>query len=129
MKVKTLVIGVCMSLGFSSFGQHVPTDPPTENTEKSSVQMFAPNAFTPDGDYYNDTWKIYIEGIDVYDFHLSVFDRGGQLIWESFNAIGEWDGYYGGSPAPDGVYGWVMEAGDATTDEKHQFTGFITVLR
>ncbi len=125
-----LIAGVFMLVGVCSFSQHGPADSTAvEEVEEVSIQLFAPNAFTPDGDYYNDTWKIFIEGNDIYDFHLTIFDRSGQIIWESYNTAGEWDGNYGGHEAPTGVYGWVIETKDANTDKIHQFKGHITLLR
>jgi gliding motility-associated-like protein len=130
MKLKTLIAGVFMLAGACSFSQHGPADSTaTEDVEKHSIQLFAPNAFTPDGDYYNDTWKVFIEGNDSYDFHLTIFDRSGQIVWESYNSAGEWDGNYGGHVAPNGVYGWVIQTKDSETDKIHQFKGHITLLR
>jgi gliding motility-associated-like protein len=130
MKVKTLIAGFLMLANIYTFGQHTGSDSTaTEELEENNVQLFAPNAFTPDGDYYNDTWKIYIEGNDIYDFHLTIFDRSGQIVWESYNTAGEWDGYYGGQPAANGVYGWIIETKDAETDKAYQFKGHITLLR
>ena len=37
------------------------------------VLIYAPNAFTPDGDELNQTWQVYMEGVDIYDFNLLIF--------------------------------------------------------
>ena len=132
MKLKALFVGACMCMGALSFGQHMPPTDSTGtdwDTENNDVQLFAPNAFTPDGDYYNDTWKVFIDGIDIYDFHLTIFNRSGEIVWESFNTAGEWDGYYGGHRVSDGIYVWMIETRSEATDERHKFTGFISVLR
>jgi gliding motility-associated-like protein len=130
MKIKTQIASAFMLVGLTSLSQHNDSDSTgTEEAEKNNIQLFAPNAFTPDGDYYNDTWQIYIEGNDSYDFHLTVFDRAGQIVWESYNSAGEWDGNYGGNEAASGVYGWIIETKDAETDKVHQFKGHITLLR
>lgn len=132
MKFKVLVVIVLAWTCSISFGQHIP---PTENEDEvevkieSNVQLFAPNAFTPDGDLFNDTWKIYIDGIDSYDFHCTVFNRAGQIVWESYDPSGEWDGTYGGIAAIDGVYAYHILTKDAVSDKKLKFSGFITVLR
>lgn len=96
---------------------------------ENEVQLFAPNAFTPDGDSFNDRWRVHISGIDIFDFHLRIFNRWGELIFESFDPDGEWDGTYGGNKVKDGVYIWLISAGDLNTDIKHEFKGFINVLR
>jgi len=112
------------------FGQHLPGDSTSTETEETvQVQLFAPNAFTPDGNSFNDTWKVYIEGIDIYDFHLTIFDRNGGIVWESYNTAGEWDGNYGHQVAPDGIYPYRIETGDAVTDKRYVFTGYIMLIR
>jgi gliding motility-associated-like protein len=70
------------------------------------VIIYAPNAFTPDGDNLNNEWRVYIDGIDVTEYHLYMFNRWGEIVWESFNPEGQWDGSYNGSLVPDGTYVW-----------------------
>lgn len=93
------------------------------------VLLFAPNAFTPDGDEHNQSWGIYIEGIDIYDFELLIFNRWGELVWESHDASAKWDGTHGGKVVQQGTYTWVIRAKDVINDGKYEFNGFINVLR
>ncbi|MEZ4922106.1 MAG: gliding motility-associated C-terminal domain-containing protein [Crocinitomicaceae bacterium] len=96
----------------------------------SDVILFAPNIFTPDGDEFNEKWRVYIDGIDIYQFHLTMFNRWGEPVWESFNQIAEWNGTYGsGDIVPDGTYVWVIECREASTDKKYEFRGHVTVLK
>lgn len=96
----------------------------------SDVLLFAPNTFTPDGDKFNEKWKVVMDGIDVYNFELLVFNRWGEVVWESHNADAEWDGNYAnGEPAPEGVYIWTITATDGFSDKKYQFNGHVTILR
>lgn len=129
--IKELFLSAGLLVGTLSFAQHLPGDSTAiENgSNDNEVQLFAPNAFTPDGNYFNDTWKIYIEGIDIYDFHLTIFDRAGAIVWESYNTAGEWDGNYGDQIAASGVYPYRIETKDAVTDKRYVFTGFITLIR
>lgn len=96
---------------------------------KNDVLIFAPNSFTPDGDKFNNTWKAIISGIDPYQFHLQIFNRWGELVFESFDKNGEWDGSYGGFIVPTGTYIWKIEAKDAYTDQKFTFQGIVNVIR
>ncbi|MBK7130376.1 MAG: gliding motility-associated C-terminal domain-containing protein [Crocinitomicaceae bacterium] len=96
---------------------------------QSDILIFAPNAFTPDGDEFNETWRIYIDGIDIYDFHLTVFNRWGEIVWESYNPEGQWDGTYGSTKAKTGTYVWVIEAKDKFSDKKVEWRGHVTVLK
>lgn len=91
--------------------------------------IYVPNVFTVDGDSYNNTWKAYLYGIDFYDFHLVVYNRWGEILWESYNAEVAWNGTYNGEFVQDGTYVWVIEYGERFTDEKKKFTGHVTILR
>ncbi len=128
--IKNVILGLVLIMTTTSFGQHLPGDTTiTETEETVEVQLFAPNAFTPDGNSFNDTWKVSIEGIDIYDFHATIFNRNGEIIWESYNTTGEWDGNFGDHVAPDGIYPYIIETRDALTDKRYLFTGFITLIR
>lgn len=96
----------------------------------NDVIIFAPNIFTPDGDAFNEGWKVYIEGIDIYDFHLTLFNRWGEIVWESYNKDATWYGTYGSRGiVQDGTYVWVIEAKDSYNDKKYEFRGHVTVLK
>lgn len=93
------------------------------------IRIYAPNAFTPDGKIDNNTWKVYTYGIDVYRFHLTIFNRYGEVIWESYDSSIGWDGTYGGfNVAPNDIYVWRLITKSTSTDKKYEFTGFITLL-
>ena len=95
----------------------------------SDVLIYAPNTFTPDGDQKNNTWRVYVDGIDVNDYHLILFNRWGEVIWESYNPEGIWDGTYGSTPVKDGTYVWKVVMKDFNTDKKYEFRGTVNVLR
>lgn len=56
------------------------------------VLVYAPNSFTPDGDEFNQNWRVFMEGIDTYDFELLLYNRWGEIIWESHDINVGWDG-------------------------------------
>jgi gliding motility-associated-like protein len=93
------------------------------------VLIYAPNTFTPDGDEHNQDWGIYIEGIDPYDFTLLIFNRWGEVIWESHDPKGRWDGTYNGTVLKEGIYIWKIETKDLLNDGKYEFKGFINIIR
>jgi gliding motility-associated-like protein len=95
----------------------------------SDILFFAPNAFTPDGDEYNQTWNFSIIGVDEFNFELLIFNRWGELIWETHDIHSEWDGTYNGRIIPDGTYTWVASVKDIYTDQKKEFSGFIEVVK
>ena len=100
-------------------------------TVDPDILIYAPNVFTPDGDEYNEDWRIYIDGIDIYDFHLWIFNRWGEVVWESYNPTGVWSGRYGanGDYVDDGVYIWRIECNQVGVDRKLEFHGHVTVLK
>jgi gliding motility-associated-like protein len=96
-----------------------------------------PNAFTPgnsgptDGVYDpqsfdNDHFFPVYEG--VQDYHLQVFDRWGELVFETFDVHVGWDGYYRGRPAKQDVYAWKAYARFSSGNET-TLTGDVTLLR
>ncbi|MEO9532641.1 MAG: gliding motility-associated C-terminal domain-containing protein [Crocinitomicaceae bacterium] len=95
----------------------------------SDVIIYAPNIFTPDGDEFNETWRVHIDGIDIYDFHLTMFNRWGEPVWESYNQVAEWKGNYGPNGVQDGTFVWVIECKEIATDKKYEFRGHVTVLK
>ena len=98
-------------------------------TVLSDILIYVPNVFTPDGDEFNETWRVYMDGIDIYDYHMTVFNRWGEVVWESYNLLGEWDGTYGSTQAKSGTYVWVIEAKDLFSDKKLEWRGHVTVLK
>jgi len=93
------------------------------------VVFYAPNTFTPDDDEHNQTWYIYVEGIDQQSFDLKVYDRWGEIIWESHDTHAEWDGTYNGKLVTSGVYNWTAWYKEKDNDGKKVLNGYINVLR
>mgnify|MGYP002629608394 CR=1 FL=1 len=93
------------------------------------ILFWAPNAFTPDGDEHNQGWKPIIQGIDVYDFDLFIFNRWGELIWENHDPEVGWDGTYNGKLVQSGVYTWRARVKDLYNDDKVEFNGSINLLK
>jgi len=67
-----------------------------------------PNAFSPNQDGINDTWKI--DKLVTYpESETSVFNRYGQLVFRSQGYNTEWDGTFSGSPLPVGTYYYMID--------------------
>jgi len=88
--------------------------------------IYAPNAFTPDGDSYNNEWKPI--GWNWKEIYYTIFNRWGEIIFESFNGNVGWDGTYGGKMCQDGVYIYKLEWIDIS-DRKNIIYGHITLIR
>lgn len=66
------------------------------------MALYVPNSFTPNGDGINDYFGVSGEGIK--NFTMNIYNRWGQLVFESTNVNDSWDGVYDGSLAPNGNY-------------------------
>jgi gliding motility-associated-like protein len=65
--------------------------------------VYAPNAFTPDGDQINDTWSPKYNDIERV-FSFKIYNRWGDLIFDSLGLDAKWDGKEGGIDSPIGNY-------------------------
>ncbi len=87
--------------------------------------IFIPNAFTPDGNGRNDQWNI--TGINNNPSALvSVYNRWGQLVYESRGYARPWDGTLGGKPQPAGAYYYVIRP---DVNKPATYTGYVMLLR
>ena len=68
-------------------------------------QIYAPTAFTPDGDGMNDEFKL-ISPTDLFSFKLIIFNRWGQQVFESNDLYHGWDGTYKGAEPQVGTFVW-----------------------
>lgn len=92
--------------------------------------VYAPNVFTPNSDPFNQTWRVYVEGFDLNEFHLMVFNRWGEILWETYDPNESWDGtYVDGVLVQTGTYVWRIKTRDQITDEVLEYHGFVTVLK
>ena len=71
--------------------------------------LFVPKAWTPNGDGHND--KLYPLTVNIVSLkYFRIFNRWGQLMFET-NVLGfGWDGMYNGQPQVSDVYTWTVEA-------------------
>ncbi len=67
------------------------------------------NAFSPNGDGVNDTWRVYEQYVCLKNIKATVFNRYGNKVFESVDYKNAWDGRYKGNPLPDGTYYAVLE--------------------
>lgn len=95
----------------------------------SEIILYAPNAFTPDGNEFNQTWNVIMEGIDFTSFHLKIFNRWGEVVWESRDINVGWDGTYNGEILSDGTYIWSIDALDQYSDKKYHFNGHVSIIK
>jgi gliding motility-associated-like protein len=93
-----------------------------------SCTIFVPNAFSPNGDGKNDVFKVLNADL-VKEFSLEVFNRYGEKIFVSNNALLGWDGTIKGSNANAGTYVWALRYRDTTYNVQRILNGTIILLR
>ena len=102
---------------------------PIANTPECSLGIHIPNAFTPNGtgNEGNNVYQI-IAGINVARIDFKIFDRWGNLIFQSNDKNFKWDGSYKSKPCNSGIYAYVAVV--TFTDAKAEtLSGNITLIR
>lgn len=97
---------------------------------KRNCYLNIPNSFSPNGDGRNDYFiprEILSSGVQEFD--MKIFNRWGELIFESNTTDGRgWDGSYGGKEQPVGVYIYMINA-QWENGFRNSFTGNMTLVR
>lgn len=99
---------------------------------KDPVIYYVPNSFTPDGNTLNQVFKpIITSGIDPYDYEMKIFNRWGEVMFESHNPAVGWEGTYGegGKVVQDGVYSWKISYRKTYSAEKVVIAGNLNLLK
>ena len=82
--------------------------------------------FTPNGDAVNDTWELPC--LASMPHQLKVFNRWGQLMFQSNQYDNTWDGTYQGNPLPDGGYFYTIEVIDED-GKTYPLQGALNIVR
>lgn len=87
--------------------------------------VYVPNGFTPNGDGVNDSFNIV--PVFVKDYHVKIYNRWGQFVWESHNKKFLWDGVYKNHDPFDNVFIWQIDY-TGWDGSKHYKHGNVTVF-
>jgi gliding motility-associated-like protein len=91
-------------------------------------RVYVPNSFTPDGDGINDVFKAEGSTIQSKNFSMVIYNRLGEVIFESFDINEGWDGNYkNGNKATPQVY--VFMVSYYSGDRFYEKNGTVTLLR
>ena len=93
---------------------------------------YIPNSFTPDADQFNQTFlPIFTSGIDPYNYQLLIYNRWGEVIFESLNPEFGWDGTFGqqGNPCPVGTYTYMITVKLPSVDKRQTIKGHVNLIR
>ena len=69
--------------------------------------IYVPNSFTPNGDELNNVFKPIVP-VPVKSYHFQIYNRWGELIFETFDKEEGWDGKFNGQMVQDGTYTWEI---------------------
>jgi gliding motility-associated-like protein len=97
----------------------------------STSKFDIPNTFTPNGDGLNDNFKL-ITYPDVSSFHIWIYDRWGNKVYESTDVSFEWNGldqYANDAPLHTGVYAYVLQYETIDGNGKKTIGGNISLVK
>jgi len=87
---------------------------------------FVPNTFTPNSDGENDV--LYVRSAFIEQIYFAVYNRWGELVFETTDKTKGWDGLYKGRPADVGVFGWYLKVKCPNGEENFK-KGNVTLIR
>jgi len=88
--------------------------------------IYVPNAFTPNGDQLND--ELIVRGNTIDEFYFAIYNRWGQLVFESYDPNLGWDGTFEGEALPADVFAYYLEV-SCFNGENYFEKGNISLIR
>ena len=98
----------------------------TDEGADCEMHIYVPNVFSPDANGENDV--LYVRGKGVESITISIFNRWGQLIFQSSSLDEGWDGTYGGKPVNAGVFVYVLK-GEFSNGDAIDIKGDVTLVK
>jgi len=106
----------------------LPEPDPTPTLPPCVIETF--NVFTPNADGYNDLFY-FKANTKIARYRLQIYNRWGQLVFETKNIEQGWNGNSKGKECATGVYYWYVNymciEGDSITDYKRR--GTVTMMK
>ena len=91
--------------------------------------LFAPNAFTPNGDGNNDYFQLFGNLAGIKKINIMIFDRWGEKVFESNDVSFIWDGFYKGELMQPTVCVYVLKAVFLDGNNEKVMKGSVTIVR
>ena len=92
--------------------------------------IYVPNTFTPNQDKSNEVFYPVISKAIVPDsYEFKIYDRWGELVFESHDRLKGWNGFYGSKLASDGTYIWKLSVVDDVSKIRKEFIGHVNLLK
>jgi gliding motility-associated-like protein len=97
---------------------------------QSGLIFYVPNTFTPDGDEHNNIFlPVFSSGYDPANFEMLIFNRWGEIVYQTKDLSAGWDGTYNGYYVPEGAYSWAISVKSDRSDERFEFQGHVMMQR
>jgi len=103
------------------------TDSVFVNVENCDCPVFTPNTFSPNNDNVNDEFSA-ISSCGLLDFSMLIYNRWGELIFQTNDQYSSWDGKVDGEDAPTGVYAYLIQYKSGDGERKNTY-GDVTLIR
>ncbi len=95
--------------------------------ESIQEQLYFPNAFTPNSDGRNELFSPVGNTDNIVKYHIMIYNRWGQLIFETTDPDIGWDGMYNNTPSPQGTYIYKVSYRTEGCVEKRDYSESNTV--
>jgi gliding motility-associated-like protein len=93
------------------------------------TSLYIPNTFTPDEDEHNTLFKP-ITDFEILEWQLRIFNRWGELVFQSNDYSIGWDGRFGEIHCQDGIYSYDLQYRSCEQEQKKiEVTGHVNVIR
>jgi len=97
------------------------------------VELYTPTAFSPNNDGKNDVFKAIYSAVDLLEnYNMLIFNRWGELLFETSSIDEAWDGTFHGVPCPAGEYVFIIrfkKPAGKTMLQKSPYKGVVTLIR
>lgn len=90
--------------------------------------LYIPNAFSPNGDNLNETFNLVAQPVLIEDYYLAVYNRWGELVFDTNDLNVSWDGTFNGTLVNPDVYGFYLRAKCIGVEEEFTRQGNVSVL-
>ena len=89
--------------------------------------LYAPTAFSPDGDGINDYFNVIGQGLTNYT--IEIYNRWGQMVFKSNDMSVKWDGNFRNKKAPAGTYVYKVNSVDFGSEIRLIKSGSVSLVR
>jgi gliding motility-associated-like protein len=90
--------------------------------------VYLPNAFAPNSIAQNKLFMPSLYNVMERDYTFRVFNRWGEMVYETHDLNGQWDGKFNGTICEQDVYIYTVN-GSYYNEEQFSFRGTVTLLR